>query len=180
MKVRIVAAAIVAAIVAGPVAGQERPLRTPEEWSDWVPNPAEIEVPSISFTVTAEIAEDFQSYFYFHRVETDFETAIFDLRECDDLASARVGLRSPYGLIGSVVNDLIYRPRAQEVMQRASMRRCMSFKGYQRYGLTRELWEQIGFEEGRRREDEGIRQLSLARQAKLASGPKPAMPEIGA
>jgi len=59
------------------------------------------------------------------------------------------------------------------------MRRCMGYKGYARYGLQKDLWQEFHFEEGFSSEEESKRQAMLAQQAKVASGTKPATGELG-
>ena len=59
------------------------------------------------------------------------------------------------------------------------MRRCMGYKGYERYGLNKDLWQEFNFEEGFSGEEESKRQAMLAQQAKVASGPKPEAKELG-
>jgi len=49
------------------------------------------------------------------------------------------------------------------------MRRCMNYKGYDRYGLNKDVWQKFNFEEGLNRVDEDDRQLMLAKQAKAAA-----------
>jgi hypothetical protein len=45
------------------------------------------------------------------------------------------------------------------------MRRCMTFKRYNRYGTTKAIWQQI---------EAGTVADKLARRALIASGPQPA------
>ena len=59
------------------------------------------------------------------------------------------------------------------------MRNCMGWKGYQRYGLSKDLWDNFHFEEGNGRKKEEVRLVALTQQAMVASGPKPATKELG-
>ena len=53
------------------------------------------------------------------------------------------------------------------------MRNCMYYKGYDRYGLEKDLWQEFNFEEGNSREEAESRAQKLMMQARVASGPKP-------
>ena len=83
------------------------------------------------------------------------------------------------GAIGSALADAIYGSAEERRKRRVNMRRCMNFKGYARYGLSKDLWNEFNFEEGNRTVPEQERQGMLAQQAKVASGPKPAGGELG-
>jgi hypothetical protein len=49
------------------------------------------------------------------------------------------------------------------------MRSCMSFKGYQRYGLPKQLWDDFNFEEGLDGVNKDVRRKLLLQQALVAS-----------
>ena len=49
------------------------------------------------------------------------------------------------------------------------MRRCMNYKGYDRFGLSKNVWSEFNFEEGLNPVKEDYRQQLLAMQAKAAS-----------
>lgn len=157
-------------------------------------DPAEIEavpMPVLAFPVTPQIAGDFDKYYYFHRAGASFNEAFADLSECDRLSSglaAYSGSSEPYpgyyasqygvggvigGVLGEMFADMIHGSAARRAMRRVNMRNCMGYKGYQRYGLAKDLWEAFNFEEGNGRKDEDIRTAKLMQQAKVASGPKP-------
>ena len=57
--------------------------------------------------------------------------------------------------------------------RRINMRNCMYYKGYDRYGLEKDLWQEFNFEEGNSREEAESRAQKLMMQARVASGPKP-------
>ncbi len=59
------------------------------------------------------------------------------------------------------------------------MRRCMNYKGYDRFGLDKQLWEDFNFEEGNRQVAEADRQQMLARQALVASAARPLTAALG-
>lgn len=148
------------------------------------PDPAKLEIPDISGRTTVEDEADFDKYFYFHRADTSFEQALTDIRECDGYAR---GLSSPYGYqdapypyagtlagaaggaIGNLMVSLIFGSAELRKARRTNMRRCMNYKGYDRHGLNKDVWQQFHFEEGLRKVDEDERQQMLAKQAKAAS-----------
>lgn len=74
--------------------------------------------------------------------------------------------------------DAIIGSAKRRGARRANMRVCMGYKGYHRYGLPKQIWEQINFDEGNSSPTESDRQKMLMQQAKIASGPKPANPEL--
>lgn len=146
-----------------------------------IPDPAKLELPDLSGPTTAEDAQNFEKYFYFHRADTSFEQALTDIRECDGYAR---GLASPYGYqqvysptvagaiggaIGNVMVAMIFGSAELRKARRTNMRRCMNYKGYDRYGLNKDVWQEFHFEEGLRSVDEDDRQRMLAQQAKAAS-----------
>lgn len=157
--------------------------------------PAEIEavaMPDITYTPDATIAADFDKYFFFHREGTDFSTAYADIIECDSLASginfymgadsaAIASAMSQYGAlaggiggaIGGLMADAIFGSAERRRIKRINLRNCMFFKGYDRYGLEKDLWQTFHFEEGLSRENAKDREAALLKQARIASGPKP-------
>ena len=83
------------------------------------------------------------------------------------------------GAIGNVMAAAIFGSAEKRRVRRVNMRRCMHYKGYQRYGLEKELWQAFNFEEGFGMTDAPERDAKIAQQAKVASGPKPATAELG-
>lgn len=160
----------------------------------FVPDPATVTMPKLEFTPTPQDEGTFDKYFYFNRPETSFEAALADLRDCDGFAS---GLSSGYtyqaapypytytmagavgGAIGNALVAAIFGSAEKRRLRRVNMRRCMGYKGYARYGLAKDLWQEFNFEEGFSGEAEEKRQAMLAQQARVASGPKPAAKELG-
>ena len=170
----------------------------PAEGDFVIPSPAGLVPPKLDFTPTPEIEGDFDKYFYFHRADTSFEEAYADIRECDALASgssiylggdsaSMAASMAQYGglaggigsAIGSAIADAIFGSAARREQRRTNLRTCMSYKGYQRYGLSRELWTAFNFEEGLGRKREPVRLQALALQALVASGPQPSAKELG-
>jgi hypothetical protein len=157
-------------------------------------DPATLTLPSLAFAPSADDAKDFDKYYYFHRDGTDFEAALADLRDCDGLARGLVSsltyAQAPYpyagtaagalgGALGNALAAAIIGSAEKRAARRVNMRRCMFFKGYQRYGLPKDIWQKFNFEEGLSTEAEDKRQVYLAQQARVASGPKPATEGLG-
>lgn len=155
-------------------------------------DPAAVSVPALAFAATADDS-NFDKYFYFHRDDTDYPTALADIRECDGyargLSYSATGAPgySPYadtvagaigGAIGSVLADAIVGSAMRRQQRRVNMRACMGFKEYKAYGLPKSIWTEFHFEEGNATVPEPKRQVFLRRQAKVASGMRPATQEI--
>lgn len=151
-------------------------------------DPATIEMPQLDFTPTPDIEKDYAKFFYFHRADTDFETALNDLRECDQMArnmnnaAAEINVPYPYagtmagaagGLIAAMIIDATAGAAARRAMRRTSMANCMAFKDYDSYGLPKNLWVDFNWEEGNVEPDEKVRIAKLRLHAKVASGPRP-------
>jgi hypothetical protein len=155
---------------------------------------AKVAMPAMTFTASAEDADNYDKYFVFHRAGTDFATAYADVAECDGYAR---GLRSgiayqptyyPYagtigGAVGNVIGNLmvaaIFGSAEKRRLRRVNMRTCMHFKGYGRYGLPKSVWKEFHFEEGHGAEEETKRRGMLAQQALVASSWTPQGKELG-
>jgi hypothetical protein len=155
-------------------------------------------LPDLTVPATEEDRGVFDKYFFFHQDGVSFGTALADILECDALASGyprRTGrvtagqdyLRQDYSVlasavggalgsaIGNALGDAIFGSAGARVARRISMRNCMAFKGYRRHGLPKSVWESFNFEEGGGRKPEDERNRALVMQARVASGPKPAL-----
>lgn len=163
-----------------------------------------VPMPDIAFVPTDADRADFDKYFFFHRTETDFATAYADLDECDNYAAGRPTgaeinttymsmlqnqMMSQYGAVaggaGGIIGGMIVAGivEAQNAAQRRKLRRgimrnCMTFKGYSTFGLAKAKWTAFNFEEGWSKEQEASRMNYLRLQAKVASGPRPAVGEM--
>jgi hypothetical protein len=153
-----------------------------------------IKLPDLAFKPGPAFEKGFDKYYYFHRDGTDFRAALADLRDCDGMSR---GLTSPFGYMetpypyngtlagaaGGVIANLmvaaIFGSAQVRAARRINMRRCMNFKGYQRYGLPKDIWQEFNFEEGFSQLEEKKRQVFLKQQAKVASGPRPATEALG-
>ncbi|MFB0613491.1 hypothetical protein [Aurantiacibacter poecillastricola] len=197
MKYAIAALALACAGVAS-VAAQEAATQpqTDQEWMAWMPDEAEIAMPALAFEETGGDRSNYDKYYIFHRPDTDFQTALGDLRTCDE--SARGLRRGNYfpdssqtatnmmqygpiggavgGLIAGAMMDAIFGSGEMRAKRRVNMRRCMFYLGYSRFGLQKDLWTAFNFEGGI---EEPERQRLLAQQARVASGPRPQGEELG-
>jgi hypothetical protein len=159
-----------------------------------VPDPASVVMPDLAFKPSPEIEATYDKYFYFHRADTRFEEALADIRECDAFARGLVSsvtyTQVPYpyagtlggaigGAIGNALAYAIFGSAEKRKLRRANMRRCMHYKGYQRFGLEKEAWQAFNFEEGLSSVKEADRQRMLAQQAKVASAPGIEQKDLG-
>lgn len=158
------------------------------QWQVWQPDPARLAPQEMAFAETPAMVKDYDKYFYFHRQSTSFVEALTDLRECDarargiwqgKTARGEAPGRTAYGLVGDLANALIFVPAQDRLFRRANLRRCMSFKGYARYGLPKALWESFNLQHIETATPERDIQMSLARQALVASGPQPTSRALG-
>lgn len=150
-----------------------------------------IAMPDLAYTPDPTIAADSDKYFFFHREGTDFSVAYADITECDSLASGinfymggndaimqnaimQYGAAGAIGgAIGGLMADAIFGSAERRRIKRINLRNCMFYKGYDRYGLKKDLWQAFHFEEGLSRENAKDREAALLKQARVASGPKP-------
>lgn len=174
-------------------AAQAQAIKTEPEMKIFTAAEVEaIAMPDLAYTPDPATAADFDKYFFFHREGTDFSQAYADITECDSLASginfymgadsAAIGsAMSQYGMlaggiggaIGGLMADAIFGSAERRRIKRINLRNCMFYKGYDRYGLEKDLWQEFHFEEGLSRENAADREAALLRQARVASGPKP-------
>jgi len=191
------AIAIVLACTGVPAFAQEASDEmTDADWMAWVPAAEEVAMPDLAFVEEQSDIDNYEKYYYFHRADTDFTAAFADIRECDaharglfrgnhtpDMTAAMVQYGvlggAVGGLIGSAIADAIYGSAEIRRKRRINMRRCMFFKGYSRFGLEKDLWEEFNFEEGSSSVAEEDRQRMLAQQARVASGNRPQAQELG-
>ena len=156
--------------------------------------PAEIEavaMPDLAYEPNPKIEADFEKYFFFHREDTSFDQAFADISECDALAQGidvYTNIDNPtvpdmfadlgpvggvVSMLGGLLGDGIFGSSERRWVRRLDLRNCMFYKGYDRYGLEKSLWQAFHFEEGFRRENVKDRLAALMKQARVASGPKP-------
>ena len=131
-------------------------------------------MPDLVFTPTAGIEADYDKYFYFFRADTHFSTALADIRQCDGFARGLLNMFAQNGTVvgkgvGGAFAAAVLGPGEIHKVRRANMRRCMHYKGYQRFGLKKDLWLAFNFEEGGPAISETDRDKYLALQAKVAA-----------
>jgi hypothetical protein len=185
----------VLALLLLPVAGMAQAQAIKSEPPMQTFTAAEIEavpMPKLDFDHAAVKSDDFEKYFYFHRPDTGFDQAYADITECDSLGSGinfylrandwqiqnAMNQYGPLaggigGMVGSMLADAIFGSAERRRLKRVNIRNCMYFKGYDRYGLEKELWQSFHFEEGLSRENAEDREAALKQQARVASGPRP-------
>jgi len=149
-----------------------------------VADPATIPMPDLAFKGDGTEASDFDKYYAFRRADTDFATAYADIAECDGYArglQSGVGYMQPAypyagtlagaagGVIGNLMVAAIFGSAEKRRMRRVNMRTCMAYKGYDRHGLPKAVWEKFNFEEGLSGVDDAKRQTYLRQQARVAS-----------
>lgn len=157
-------------------------------------DPAAIPMPDLVFKPDPKFEKDFDKYYYFNRLDTDFATALKDLRECDGLSRGLArpfgNIDTPYpynsnapgiigGAIANVMISAIVGSAQVRATRRVNMRNCMYYKGYDRFGLPKDMWQKFNFEEGFNELPEDERQGFLKQQARVASGPRPATEVLG-
>jgi hypothetical protein len=187
--------AVFALLASLPVAVQAQAIKTEPPMKAFTAAEVEaVAMPSLAYTPDPTIAADFDKYFFFHRPDTDFAHAYADITECDSLASginfymgandaAIASAMSQYGALaggiggalGGLMADAIFGSAERRRIKRINLRNCMFYKGYDRYGLKKDLWQEFHFEEGLSRENAKDREAALLKQARVASGPKPAL-----
>lgn len=151
------------------------------------PDAAAVTVPDMTFTPAKADIRRFDDYFYFHKSGVSYERAFADLDQCRmygqmtqfvaplpayvPLGGDPVKAPGPRhwnmflmdGIVGALIADIIIA-NAMEDRAIATSRRCMAYKGYRRYGTSRNIFKQI---------DSGADTEKLARKALIASGPAP-------
>jgi hypothetical protein len=163
-------------IFTGPVAAQEA-----------LPDPATISVPDVGPSADPKVAKEGNKFFFFHNPSVGFADAYADISECRTfLASNGVPALptfrpwvepvkrkdtagvAPYGLVGAVIASIVL-PKMERALRSNKLRRCMEPRGYRLYPIAEADWDRL---------NEGDEKMLVAMQAKLASGPKPQIPEV--
>lgn len=177
------AVAAVALCLATPAAAQNAEIKPVER-----PDPASLSLPDMAFKSTPRDVRRYDTYYYFHKPGVSYERAFADFDQCHGYAlSSQLGLLTPtiiplgaaalqddssrraaysnafamYGLVGLGI-AAIFISEAEDDNARATVRKCMTYKHYGRYGLSRALFKKI---------DEGADAQRLGRWALIAAGP---------
>ena len=149
------------------------------------PNPASVTIPKLDATSSDD-------YYYFHKSGVSYERAFSDLDECRIYSlETRVQAKIPKflalnsdGLRSESTSDTLFEQRhwlgfailfplwekGEENNVNAGLRRCLAYKGYDRYGTYHASWNLIA---------EGADTQKFARLALIASGPRPQVDAIG-
>ena len=122
-------------------------------------------------------------YFFLHKPGIGLDEALRDFRDCYPQIEVGDGLITPafvpwrradaarpqvitggsYGLVGIAIASMLMGPINRSFRQ-MRLARCMLPRGYSRYPLSKEVWQQI---------NSGDQERSIMVQAKMASGPAP-------
>jgi hypothetical protein len=145
---------------------------------------AKIPTPDLSGSKSPSVVKDGWKFFFFHKSDVSFVEAHADFSDCyrflapsgyvDVLQSSFVPWREENPSKGRVVRNG-YAPLGGVIMKvfnlesglargdrQAKMRRCMEPRGYKRYGVAQDIWENMTSMK---------EQEAIAMQAKIASGP---------
>lgn len=148
-----------------------------------LPDPASITVPDLSNSSDPVVLENGWKYFFFHRRDTSFAEAHADITDCyrflspaswanvklprfvpwDDRAAVTFDSSRTwnYGLVGELIGGMVEGTLMRRDRQ-SKMRLCMETRGYTRFGVAEEIWENVIAKPP---------EEAIAIQAKLASGP---------
>jgi len=149
--------------------------------------------PELAFEETRRTISNYHKYFYFHREGTEFAVAYSDIRECDLRARGLWQADAVYGLpkeravdpndtfLAAVSSPLVSglvaalaAPADARRERRFGLRRCMFFKGYSRYGLSRKVFDRFNYEAT----DDELTEVE-PQQAIVASGERPEAESLG-
>jgi hypothetical protein len=153
--------------------------------SSILPDPVAINVPDLSSARDAKTVKNGWKYFVFHKAGVSYEEAYADFAECYAFLPTFAGggelplfipwgqSETPdteelknnggnFGLVGMAIGALIDGPLRRRAYQ-SRMRRCMEPRGYDRYGIDKDVWQEISG---------NYSAESVAVKAKIASGPK--------
>ncbi len=160
------------------------PIAATAQTTPALPDPATLSVPDLSSSADPAVAENGWKYFFYHRAGTSFAEAHADIADCYRFLApagwanvrlprfvpwvertpgerAETGYLANSGLVGAVIGGLIEGTLTRRDRQ-SKMRRCMEPRGYSRYGVAEEIWENVV---------EMPDAQGIAVQAKIASGP---------
>lgn len=122
-------------------------------------------------------------YFFLHKPGISFDQALLDFRDCYPqikvgasivtpafvpwrraaVARPQVNSGGSYGLVGMAIGAMIIGPIERSYRQ-MRLARCMLPRGYGRYPMAKEAWQQL---------NGGDEEQSITAQARLASGAAP-------
>ena len=152
------------------------------------PDPVSVVVPNLQGASNPEVQRQGWKHFFFYKDGVSYTQAYSDLADCYQFlggsspvgpqslpqfgARSRLSSNGPaaqsstsnYGLVGVGIEQLVMGPMQRRLPQ-SRLRRCMEPRGYVRYAIDESTWKLLV---------DGYSQRSIAIQAKVASGPRPA------
>ena len=176
---RIAAVAVLANLGGVPASAQSlvKPLEPPE--------PTAVTVPGLAADLSAADIRHFDVYFYFYKPGVSYRRAFADFDQCRintaltrmfspmpkfvpmgtiTTAQSRIAGNAAFpGILGAILATALIA-QAEDDYAVATTRQCMAYKGYQRHGTSRKIFEQI---------ETGSEEEKVARKALIASGSAP-------
>ncbi|WP_439534429.1 hypothetical protein [Polymorphobacter sp.] len=155
---------------------------TPSRSQPALPDPAGIAVPDLSGSAAPDVVANGWKYFVFRKAGISFAKAHDDMTDCArhlrpaiwanvmlprfvpwqrSTATRTITIVNPYGLVGDLMLGAIEGTLIRRDRQ-SKMRRCLEPRGYIRYGIAEEIWENITALPA---------DQSVAVMAKIAAGP---------
>ena len=152
-----------------------------------LPNPIEVKLPPVNFPSDEKSLKEGYKFFVFHHGDLTYEEASRDFAECRmhlargdprnlpsfvawvDPSQRNLNSRpSPYGLVGGIILSFV-APKMERGLVNSKMLMCMNPRGYNRYAVDEASYEAL---------HEGDERTIIAMQAKLATGPAPAVERL--
>jgi hypothetical protein len=156
-------------------------------------DPTTVTIPDVSLpkdkAAAQTLIDNGWKYFFFHKAGVSFDAALMDVAFCYQYLPGVAVMQLPaysdwgsgapapktdyyrvfenYGLVGMGIGALVDGPLLRRNRQ-SRMRRCMETRGYKRYPMAEATWEALS---------KGDAKITIPIFAKLASGPKPDLPE---
>lgn len=151
------------------------------------PDPASVTLPPLALSADAATIHDGYKFYFFHNPAASFAEAVEDFRECRGYLATGAPVSvpgfvpfgeahrkeaangmSPYGVMGAAVLAVI-EPKLERGARSNKLRRCMGTRGYVRYPIPGATFDLL---------NSGDEETIILRQAKLATSPKPNLPEV--
>jgi len=158
------------------------------------PDPLKMTAADLTFEADEKHTKEFHKYFYFHKDGLGYDQALNEIGECNvyqegpiaggneavPIVPRFVSLSEsqsyvPYvyndmggGVVGAIIGDMMAAPILQK-NKAQRFRKCMEYKGYDRYGVSKDVWKTFT----RVDPDDYVEIM-----ASIASGPKPTAEKI--
>lgn len=187
--IRLKRSAILVGMAATIVASSLLPALAAEPEKSAPVDPATVTVPDLSFIATPRDERSYNEYFLFYKPGATTAAALADIQECRafsqglqpmakllhfvpvggeayeaDNRAAYQNAQVMYGLTGVLILGFVMDGLASD-NEHGNTRRCMGFKGYQRYGTSRAISKQIS------KDGDGAMIARLALVASAAQAP---------